>query len=300
MTLSFFPTGINLVTVGAALVGFAIAGHELLKIAYHRHETDTAHGTAKWASKKRLQKEGLFAKRGMILGRMNGRLVREQANKHLLTLAPNRAGKGVSSIIPNLLTWPGSVLVIDPKGENAIVTARARRAMGQAVYVLDPWGLTGQARARFNPLLSLSPQSHDIAEDAALLADGLVIPASKGEEEFWNNEARALISGLLMHIATTELPEDRNLGKLRAMLTAGEDGFDAILDEMAENKSAHGLIARTARRIRQKTDKERSGVMSTAQAQPKRQNGIRSERGKLQRNLTRSFDAARNHAPATP
>lgn len=267
MTLSFFPTGINLVSVGAALIGFAIAGHELLKIAYFRHETDTAHGTAKWATKGQLQKNGLFAKHGIILGRLNGRLVREHANKHLLTLAPNRAGKGVSAIIPNLLTWQGSVLVIDPKGENAVVTARARRAMGQTVYVLDPWGITGQARARFNPLLALVPPSHDIAEDAALLADGLIIPAAKGEEEFWNNEARALISGLLMHIATTELPEERTLGKFRAMLTAGEDGFDSILDEMAENNSAHGLIARTARRIRQKSDKERSGVMSTAQAQ---------------------------------
>ena len=267
MTLLFPEDGMTAVTLVAALMGFAWAGHELLQHRLFRHETGSAYGTSAWATVRKLKRAGLLGTKGIVLGRVGRKLLRQQSDKHLLTLAPNRAGKGVSSIIPNLLTWPGSVLVIDPKGENAVVTARARRDMGQAVYVLDPWGITGEPRARFNPLLSLTPQSPDISEDAALLADGLVIPAAKGEEEFWNNEARALISGLLMHIATTELPEDRHLGKLRTILTSGEDGFDAILDDMAENKSAHGLVARTARRIRQKTDKERSGVMSTAQAQ---------------------------------
>jgi len=267
MTLLFLPDGMSAITAGAALLGFAWAGHELLQHSFFRHETGTAYGTSQWATRRKLKQEGLLDGTGIVLGRISGKLLRQQSDKHLLTLAPNRAGKGVSSIIPNLLTWPGSVLVIDPKGENAVVTARARRAMGQSVYVLDPWGITGQARARFNPLLALKPQSPDIAEDATLLADGLIMPTRKGEEEFWNNEAKALISGLLMHIATTEMPGERHLSNLRAILTAGEEAFDGILDDMAENKSAYGLVARTARRMRQKTDKERSGVMSTAQAQ---------------------------------
>src|SRR6185312_189849 len=128
----------------------------------------------------------LFGSNGIVLGRHGGKLLRHQTDKHLLTLAPNRAGKGVSAIIPNLLTWPGSMLVIDPKGENAIVTARQRHRMGQAVHVLDPWGITGLACSRFNPLLTLAPDDTDLIEDATLLADALVVPGGKAEDEFWN------------------------------------------------------------------------------------------------------------------
>jgi type IV secretion system protein VirD4 len=267
MTLSFSQDPTTILMAGAALATFAWVGHDLLRNRFFQHETSSAYGTSSWATSRKLKRAGLFGSSGIILGRSGDKLLRQQSDKHLLTLAPNRAGKGVSSIIPNLLTWPGSVLVIDPKGENAVVTAKQRRAMGQSVYVLDPWGITGLKRARFNPLSALSPQSANLVEDAALLADGLVVPASKGEEEFWNNEARALISGLLMHIATTETPDECHLGTLRSMLTAGEDAFGELLDDMVDNKSAHGLAARTARRIMQKTDKERSGVISTAQAQ---------------------------------
>ena len=40
-------------------------------------------------------------------------------DRHVMTIAGSRAGKGVSLIIPNLLLYEGSALVIDPKGENA-------------------------------------------------------------------------------------------------------------------------------------------------------------------------------------
>jgi type IV secretion system protein VirD4 len=72
-------------------------------------------------------------------------------------MAPTRSGKGVSAIIPNLLTYPGAVLVIDPKGGNAAVTGRQRRDVGQAVYILDLWNIAGQASATFNPLDRLIP-----------------------------------------------------------------------------------------------------------------------------------------------
>ncbi|MDD4617078.1 MAG: type IV secretory system conjugative DNA transfer family protein [Alphaproteobacteria bacterium] len=267
MSIPFIDNQPTWVLAGS-LTGVALwAAYDFLYTRLLRHETSSAFGTAAWAKHSVLKKQGLFGAEGIVLGRVRRRLLRQNCDKHLLTLAPNRAGKGVSSIIPNLLTWPGSVLVIDPKGENAVVTARRRREMGQAVFVLDPWNITGLSGARFNPLLALSDRNPDIVEDAALLADGLVISDPTGEEEFWNNEARALISGLLLHIVTTELPEERHLGTLRYMLTSCEDGFAEILSDMTENKSCHDLIARAARRMLQKTDKERSGVMSTAQAQ---------------------------------
>lgn len=252
----------------AALVAVVwFVGYELLGGRYFRHETSTAYGAAHWAKHRDLKQAGLLGSDGIILGRFGGQLLRHKSDKHLLTLAPNRAGKGVSSIIPNLLTWPGSVIVIDPKGENAIVTARHRHEMGQAVHVLDPWGITGLPRARFNPLLTLGADSIDLSEDAALLADGLVLPGTKADDEFWNGEARSLLAGLLMHIVTTEAPEDCHLGALRTMLTCGEKEFADLLEDMNDNHAAHGLVKRTAQRLLQKTDRERSGVISTAQAQ---------------------------------
>lgn len=249
------------------LIGLGWLGVDEFGKRYWRHETGSAFGESSWAAKRDLRRAGLFGADGIVLGRVGGRLIRHKTDRHLLTLAPNRSGKGVSSIIPNLLTWPGSLVVIDPKGENAAVTARHRRAMGQTVHVLDPWGITGLPRSRFNPLLWLDPLSEDLVEDATLLADGLVMAAGPNGDEFWTVEARAMIAGLVMHIVTTESPESRTLGTLRHLLTMGGDDFDWLLDDMLKNGAAFGLAARAADRLKQKSERERSGVVSTAQAE---------------------------------
>lgn len=265
MPLGFDITGPMALGLLAAFSAAVWLGLQLYERSY-AHETGSAYGQASWANARDLKRAGLFGADGILLGRLGGKMLRLRTDRHLMTLAPNRAGKGVSSIIPNLLMWPGSALVIDPKGENAVVTARRRRALGQKVHVLDPWGITGLPEASFNPLLTLRPDSADLVEDATLLADGLVLPATKSDDEFWNGEAKALLAGLIMHIVTTELPENRHLGRLRALLTLGEADFADLLDDMRDNHAAFGLVARTAQRLLQKTDRERSGVISTAQA----------------------------------
>jgi hypothetical protein len=108
----------------------------------------------------------------------------------MLTIASTRSGKGRSAIIPNLLTWPGSALVIDPKGTNAAVTA-ARRGhgggrvssfLGQEVYVVDPFGIVpGVKSARFNPLSMISLTGQRVTEDIGLIADALVVPGESAD-----------------------------------------------------------------------------------------------------------------------
>jgi type IV secretion system protein VirD4 len=233
-----------------------------------RHETKSAHGTAAWAMPRDLRRAGLFKKGGLILGRFGGRLLRTTTNRHLLTLAPTRSGKGVGTIIPNLLTWPGSVIVIDPKGENAAVTARHRRDMGQRVYVLDPWGLSGEHPARFNPLDELDPLSDELGDDAALLADALVQPASDiTDSSHWFEEARALLTGLILHTVCDEAPGQRTLLRVRELLTQDRKQFQNFLHLMQESRSAGGLVARAANRLRQKEVREFASVVSTTQAQ---------------------------------
>ena len=172
----------------------------------------------------------------------------------------------MAAVVPNLLTYPGSVICIDPKGENAAVTARARREMGQEVHILDPWHITGQRGSAFNPLSWLQTGSLDLVDDAAVIADALVSDRATAEAAHWVNEAKGLLTGLILHVAESEPAARRTLARVRDLLCADYDGWKNLLDRMAESDGAFGLVARAAARMDQKSDRERSGVISTAQS----------------------------------
>ena len=120
-------------------------------------------------------------------------------------MAPTRTGKGVGTIIPNLLTADRSMICIDPKGENARIAARARQQFGP-VHILDPFAVATGRSAAFNPLDMLGPAGLYVAEDASTLADALVFdePGMAGEAH-WNEEAKALIAGLILHKARARI-----------------------------------------------------------------------------------------------
>jgi type IV secretion system protein VirD4 len=116
-----------------------------------RKDRGDSHGSARFASKA--ERKAFQSEDGLLIGRDigTGKLMRYDGPAHLLTLAPTRAGKGVGTVIPNLLTVPRSVLVIDPKGENAKIAGEARKRFG-AVHILDPFGVTGLPASAYNPL----------------------------------------------------------------------------------------------------------------------------------------------------
>ena len=158
---------------------------------------DDTHGSARFASDR--ETRPLAQGDGLLIGRdrKSGKLLRYAGPAHLLTIAPTRTGKGVGTIIPNLLDYPGPVVCIDPKGENARITARHRGRFG-AVHVLDPFGVTGLPSAAFNPLDRIDAHGLDLADDCMTLADALVYDApGEAGDAHWNEEARALISGLI-------------------------------------------------------------------------------------------------------
>jgi type IV secretion system protein VirD4 len=223
------------------------------------------YGTAEFGSEK-MAKKSLADPTGLIVGRApKGWLMRYSEPAHLLTLAPTRSGKGVGVIIPNLLTANRSVICIDPKGENARITSRARAAFGP-VFVLDPFEISGQPPAAFKPLAHLDASSQDLAEDVALVADALVYdPPGQVGEAHWNEEAKALIAGILLHIVTSRAPQQRSLGTLRDLLTTSPERFDAQLETMQKSRKAGGLVARAANRHLGKSDREAAGVLSSAQ-----------------------------------
>ena len=204
-------------------------------------------------------------------------LVGAEDDRHITTIATSRAGKGRSVIIPNLLTWPGSALVIDPKGQNACVTALKRgkgdgrlvECLGQKVRILDPLAEITDPRvrkhiARFNPLAELDPAADDYSERVDLISDALVVPTSS-KDSFFDNSARALISGVIDYVLTSKKvgDDERNLAMVRGLLIY-PDG--PPLDEMAE---LGGLAQAGAAGVQQAGNNAAGDVVSTAIAHTK-------------------------------
>ena len=278
-----------------------------------RRTPSTSHGSAAWGTGEELRAsftpgpqlgDATGAPLGLLLGRADeprrrsgfararGRapavalpVLHYQGDGHLVTIAPTRTGKGVSVIVPNLLVYPGSVVVTDPKGENYLLTQRRRREAHQHVWALDPFGITDAdqhthgVRGALNPLDIVDAQSVDAPDDAALLADMLTLPeetaSGTGGDSHFEPEGRALLSALILYVAATEpRGRRRSLLRVRELVTLGPDEFTKLLAKMracgegsATTHVGHvgTLIARGAARLQQKAEKERSGVISTAQ-----------------------------------
>lgn len=236
-------------------------------LSFRSRRGDDTHGSARFANKAETAEFG-GASGGLLIGRdwKTQKLLRYHGPAHLLTLAPTRAGKGVGTVIPNLLLAERPMLVVDPKGENVKVAGPARAMLGP-VHILDPFGITGHHDlAAMNPMDRLHPDSLDLGEDAATLADALVMdPSGQVSEAHWNEEAKALLGGLILFAALHEEPHRRNLGTVREYLTLPPDAFTALLKLMQDSTHAHGLIARAANRFVGKADREAASVMSNAQ-----------------------------------
>ena len=231
----------------------------------------TTHGSARW----RTASITPTATRGLLIGRHAGNLwspcgppLRYSGDAHLLTVAPTGAGKGIGCVIPTLLTYPGSVLVTDPKGENFAVTARRRRQLGHRVLALDPFALVG-GTATFNPLTTLDPEAPDAVDDAAALADLMVIrePRESGDSVFWSEEAKALLTGVILYVASHEPAGRRTLNTVWECLSLPPRGLTQLWAAMGQSQAAGGAVARVAARMRQKGDRVRSGILAQAQSQ---------------------------------
>ncbi|WP_394403130.1 type IV secretory system conjugative DNA transfer family protein [Sulfitobacter sp. 1A15299] len=227
--------------------------------------TGDSHGSARFANRKELKK--LQGADGLLIGRNphTGRLLLYDGPAHLITLAPTRAGKGVGTVIPNLLAAERSVLVIDPKGENARIAGEARRRFG-TVHVLDPFEVSGMPSAAYNPLDLLAPDSLDLGEDAASLTEALVMdPPGQVTEAHWNEEAKAILGGLIMFCICHEDRNRQTLATVREYLTLPPEKLRALLELMQDSDAAGGLIARAANRFLGKADREAASVLSNAQ-----------------------------------
>lgn len=141
-------------------------------------------------------------------------------NGHLLTIAPTGAGKGVGCIIPTLLNYPGSTVIIDPKGENYAVTHQYRRSLGQDVILLDPFnGVKDTLSDSFNPfsVISLEENNH-IIDEVRSLCEHLVLGTLSKNDAFWDIAARQLLVTLCIKTLTTTHPLMRTLSDVVSSL----------------------------------------------------------------------------------
>lgn len=199
--------------------------------AARRKVSSTNHGSARWVAEQEAATAGLFGGSGLIIGKMGERVLRHPSNEaNMVVFAPQGAGKGVGIVIPNLLTHAGTVVCIDPKGENFAVTAAARLKVGP-VWLLS-MAESGPSHC-FNPMDVIDIGSGNEVSQAARLAE-LIMPHEVSTEAHWRVKSVQWATGLILHVAHrfADEPEFRNLGMVHEYLSLPPSSFVKLIDAM--------------------------------------------------------------------
>ncbi|ODT81424.1 MAG: conjugal transfer protein TraG [Pelagibacterium sp. SCN 64-44] len=221
------------------------------------------YGSARWAKTDEVKAAGLLGPDGVMLGKLDRDYLRHDGPEHVLCFAPTRSGKGVGLVIPSLLTWPGSAIVHDIKGENWHLTAGFRAKHGR-VLLFDP---TNPKSAAYNPLLEVRRGEWEV-RDVQNIADILVDPEGSLEKRnHWEKTSHALLVGAILHVLYAEA--EKTLAGVAAFLSDPRRPIESTLAAMMNTAhlgeaGPHPVIASAARELLNKSDNERSGVLSTA------------------------------------
>jgi len=223
----------------------------------------------------------------VLIGMLGAKLLGMEDDRHMMTVAGSRSGKSVG-LISNLMFYRGSVLATDPKGELAVLTAARRAKLGQRIHVLDPFGIAGKSvadwRASYNPMDVLALDSPTILEDAALIAEAMVVRAANDKDPHFDDCAQSFIAGVIVHVACAPDYEGRrNLVTVRKLLKRAlwvDEGGDAAqgakpvlyyemignadrLEADPETEDLGEFVTGAAEGFYGKADKELASVQST-------------------------------------
>ncbi|MBB3889829.1 type IV secretion system protein VirD4 [Phenylobacterium haematophilum] len=250
------------IAASGGLIGAAVA---ILMSVWRAREAKNVetYGSARWAEKGEVQGAGLLGADGVVLGRYDRDYLRHDGPEHVLCFAPTRSGKGVGLVVPSLLTWPGSAIVHDIKGENWQLTAGFRSKHGR-VLLFDP---TNAKSSAYNPLLEVRRGEWEV-RDVQNIADILVDPEGSLEKRnHWEKTSHALLVGAILHVLYAE--SDKTLAGVAAFLSDPKRPIESTLAAMMKTAhlgeaGPHPVIASAARELLNKSENERSGVLSTA------------------------------------
>ncbi len=191
-------------------------------------------------------------------------LVSYDGDAHLITVAPTRSGKGRGVIAPNLLHYAGPVFVLDPKGENYLITARRRREMGQHVVKLDPFHVVEDSTDGLNPFDLFSLPGADVTTDAQMLSHLIASGIQSSREPFWDLNGCGLVTGVITYVSLVMEPDKRNLNKVCEVLMSDDVVYNlaVVLDTVGKrlNKASRQEIAA----FLQMPEVTRGGVLATA------------------------------------
>ena len=249
----------------AASGGFIAIAVAILMSVWRAREARNVetYGSARWAHADEVRAAGLLGPDGVVLGKYGGAYLRHDGPEHVLCFAPTRSGKGVGLVVPSLLTWPGSAIVHDIKGENWQLTAGFRARHGR-VLLFDP---TNAKSSAYNPLLEVRRGEWEV-RDVQNIADILVDPEGSLEKRnHWEKTSHALLVGAILHVLYAEA--DKTLAGVAAFLSDPKRPIESTLAAMMKTAhlgeaGPHPVIASAARELLNKSDNERSGVLSTA------------------------------------
>ena len=276
------PTLVGIpVMVLAPVLILAISARAGSKDLSGGRSSDELHGSAVWADKKTVKQLKLFDDKGVIIGGWpkgnRSVALRHNGPEHIICFAPTRSGKGVGIVLPTLLTWPESVLVLDIKGENFALTAGYRAGLGHSIYRFAPAAETGSIR--YNPLNEVRTGTGHVIADCQNIAIMMIDPDGKGLKDYWMKEGHAWLSISLLHVVH-RIPQDHqrtaNLSDVATFMsgfsgekeTEAEEGFNGLLDDMMAYDHGDGEVQKAviegAKAMKIKAMSEKSGVHSSA------------------------------------
>ncbi|MGE3872552.1 MAG: conjugal transfer protein TraG, partial [Parvibaculaceae bacterium] len=255
----------GMLAAGSGLAGTVVAIVGSLWRA-RQNQMVTTYGSARWATAEEIRASDLLNGRGVFLGRLTKEYLRHDGPEHVLAFAPTRSGKGVGLVIPTLLTWTGSAVIHDIKGENWQLTA-AWRSRYSHCLLFNP---ADPRSARYNPLLEVRKGVTEV-RDVQNIADILVDPEGALERRnHWEKTSHALLVGVILHVLYAE--EEKTLARVATFLSDPSRSIERTLKIMMttnhlgseERPQVHPVIASVARELLNKSENERSGVLSTA------------------------------------
>jgi len=208
-----------------------------LVIASLFNKKQSLHGDARFATTKEIQKSGLMGNKGILVGKYHNKYLMLGGQQFVLLAAPTRSGKGVAIVIPNLLNYSDSVVVLDLKLENFLLTSKFRAKNGQKVYLFSPFSEDLKSH-KWNPFDTVSHDENFRVGEILAIGRSFYPVTGDAKTDFWNDNANNLFLGLALYLFETEdLPV--TMGEvLRQSSGKGkpiQDHIRSIIDERAQS-----------------------------------------------------------------
>lgn len=256
----------------ATFIGYIV--FRLIGLRKPKQHADV-HGTAHWADEKEVEDAGVLQNEGVYIGawvdkKGSTRYLRHNGPEHVLAFAPTRSGKGVGLVLPTLLSWPESTLVLDIKGENwALTSGWRQKYANNKVLKFDPTALEGSVK--FNPIEEVRVGTDYEVGDIQNLTTMIVDTEGKGLQDYWQKASFSFLTGITLHAiykAKKEGTPPPSLTSIYSTINDPKMDIQEVLADMAsyphKDGQPHPIVATIAREMMNKADNELSGVIGSS------------------------------------